>query len=304
MFTTKILWHLSKLIMNKPEEIVVPTKINNTYMVPDLQLEILSMSDIDQYSLYIRVCLIATCTLDVEGNPKSFIFKNSRSVTKEVLSTTKGFQKTYYDMEIYLVNNVKYIPFNKQYFVLDIQQVVNNEDGFNFSVTMPEEIERKFEDYSTEVFPNGCKRTWEYMFCKPIESILKYMVVPYLLTIMQQLTHTVKARGGKGDWIGICATFMLGDIALFFTIPTTSKLTGLERCLFLNFFCKFFIAMFAFYDCDVTIAPSPKVHHLVDVFVTLLVTMIVIGYYFSLAIKSRFRIDNNGGWKKGIIQKV
>jgi len=292
--------------MNKPGEIVTPTKkFTNTYMVPDLQLEILSMSEIEQYSLYIRVCLIATSTLDVEGNPRNFIFKNATSVTKEVLSTTKGFQKTYYDMEIYLVNNVKYIPFNKQYFVLDIQEVENvNEDGFNFSVTMPEEMDRKFEDCSTEVFPNGCKRTWEYMFCKPIESILKYMVVPYLLTIMQQLTHTVKARGGKGDWIGICATFMLGDIALFFTIPTTSKLTGLERCLFLNFFFKFFIAMFAFYDFDVKIAPSPKVHHLVDVFVTLLVTVIVIGYYFSLAIKSRFRIDNNGGWKKGIIQKV
>ena len=223
------------------------------------------------------------------------------STTKEVLSTSDGIQKTRYDMEIYLVNNVKYIPFNKQYFVLEIASVEEDDDhghGVYFEVTMPEEMESKFHDCSIEFGENGCKRMWEYTHRKPVESILKYMVVPYLMSIMQQLTHTVKGGGGKGDWVGICATFMLGDIALFFTIPPTNKLTGLERCLFLNFFVKVFISMFAFYDFDVKVAPNKKFHPLVDIFVSLLITLVVLLYYVSLATRARIRSDNNGGWKK------
>jgi len=252
------------------------------------------MGEIQQYDSTTRICLLMTCPQeDVEGKPFSYIFKNSRSVTKEVIEDSNGVQTIHYDMEIYIVNNTKYIPFNRKYVVLDL---IHGDLGgdVDFSVEFQPDLQKSFKEGIVTYYKNECRCEWEYVKGTSKESVLKYMIVPYALTMMQQLTHTVKRNDGYGDWIGICATFMLGDIALFFTIPTTNKLTCLEKSLFLNFFLKFWVAMFAFYDFDNSItmwfvhsmADQKKYHKLVDVFTTVVITILVFGYCSLLRIKA------------------
>lgn len=290
------------------------------------------MSDIGQYDKTVHVSLIVTCPHDVEGNKKSIIFKNSKSTAEKVLHDKNGVQKVKYDMEMYLINNVKYVPFNQQYFVLDI--VDEEGDKVNFEVTMPEEIKNKFELKSK----SAEKHTWLYIGGRPIESVLKYMVFPYFLTIMLQLVHRVKYEG-RGEWIGICATLILGDIALFFTLPSTNKFTFLERCLFLNLFIKVIISLLIYFGNDLYFndeeyehwyeeenkiiiinsdssgssgsysvlddGSHPKWDRLdpTDGIVWGVVTFVVWGYCIYFYFMSKRMLDNNGHWKKGIINK-
>lgn len=314
-------------------------------MVSYGKLEILSMSDIGQYDNIVNVSLIVTCPHDVEGNTKSIIFKNSKSTAEKVLHDKNGVQKVKYDMEMYLINNVKYVPFNNQYFVLDI--VDEEGDRVNFEVTMSEEIKNRFELKSK----SAEKHTWLYIGCIRIESVLKYMVLPYCLTILLQLVHRVRYEG-RGEWIGICATLILGDIALFFTLPSTNKFTFLERSLFLNLFFKLIISLLNYFvnrlyfnyeeyeeryeqenetknqitnynynyygscssndysnssssyneiwDWDIkkydSLDPT-------DGIIWFFVTFVLFGYCIYFYYMSKRMLDNNGDWKKGIIDK-
>jgi len=266
-----------------------------------IHLEILSVGEVQQYDVVVRVCLVMKCPVDVEGAPQTFIFKNARSIIKEMLVSEPGSQCIHYDMELYLVNNTKYIPFNRQYLEIIICHPPVLE-GVDLTANLPYGMDELFTGLQVQTGEEVCSCVWECTKVTPTEPVLKYMVVPYLLTIMQQLTHTVKGSNGikggdgKGDWIGICATFMLGDIVLFFTIPTTNKMTCLERSLFLNFFLKFIIAMFAFYDWDVDLAhwfsTDNTYHKMVDYLNTGVVTIIVLYYCTWLWMKARSRRDN------------
>lgn len=281
--------------------VLVKTISRSISEMSSIHLEILSVGDVQKYDLVARVCLVMTCPLDVEGEAQAFMFKNSRSVVKEILPSGPGTQCVHYDMELYLVNNTEYIPFNRQYLEIVVCHPFF-EGGVKLTTSLPYGMRDVLTGFEIETSDTISSCVWEYINVSPVEHILKYMLVPYLLTIMQQLTHTVKGENGikggdgKGDWVGICATFMLSDIALFFTIPTTIKMTCLERSLFLNFFLKFIIAMFAFYDFDVDVAhmfsSNDNFHHVVDWFNTGVITISVVSYCTWLWLKSRYREDN------------
>ena len=261
----------------------------------NIDLEIIHVSEIEEHFITVQISMIMTCSTDIKILP---FFKNSIHTTITQIYDEDGIKKLHYDMELYLHNRTEFIPFNRQYFYLDIIVLDKKKEyKINFSVNLDYSLYDRFLRCKYILTDDGFIYEWKcnkYRSYK--ESIFKYMLIPYSLTILQQLTHSIKKDGGKGDLIGVASTFMLGDIALFFTLPPTPKLTGIEKCLFLNLFLKLYVAIVAFYDFDNKIA-SPNGSHSadVDIYNSLIITIIVFGYYTWLSY-SCFKIytENHG----------
>lgn len=259
-----------------------------------IDLNIVNISEIQEHDLSVSTSIIMTCPSDIKILP---FFKNSIHTNIYEIYDIDGIKKIHFDMEVYLHNKTEFIPFNRQYFYLDMVVLDKSEYKINFSVNLDYSLYDRFLRHEHILTEDGFIYEWKcnkYNSYK--ESVVKYMIIPYSLTILQQLTHSIK-KSGKGDLIAVASTFMLGDIALFFTLPATARLTGIEKALFLNLFFKFYVSIIAFYDFDNKISSTnAKSHILVDIVNSIIITLFIIGYYIWLCY-SCFRKENNNHGK-------
>ena len=261
--------------------------------IQNIDLNIINISEIEEHSLTVNTSIFMTYPSDIKILP---FFKNSIHTNITEICDINGIKKVHYDMEVYLYNRAEFIPFNRQYFYLDIV-LLDKSENINFSVNLDYSLYDRFLRYKYILTEDGFIYEWKCNKYKSYkESIIKYMLIPYSLTILQQLTHSIK-KNGKGDLIAVASTFMLGDIALFFTLPETARLTGIEKSLFLNLFFKFYVSIVAFYDFDNKISSEDgKLHPLVDLVNSIIITIFIIGFYIWLCYTS-FRKDNKNHGK-------
>lgn len=282
-------WSSTKQYKYKYKDYEASKKVYN------ITLDILTISEITEHDLTAKASVIMTYANDIKFPP---VFKNAINTVTRQLHASNGMQKIHYDMELYIHNQIQFIPFNRQYFFLDILMLDKSDEyEFKFSVNLDYSLYDRFLKYKVLVTDDGFIYEWKcnkYQSYK--ESVLKYMVIPYSLTILQQLTHSIK-KSGKGDLIAVSSTFMLGDIALFFTLPQTSRLTGLEKSLLINLFFKFYVAIVAFYDFDNKISSTDsRLHFFIDVINSLIISFFIIGYYIWIALTSLFgKFNSNHG---------
>ena len=119
------------------------------------------------------------------------------------------------------------------------------------------------------------------------------MCIPYLTTILLQLSHTIKNDdvSGYGTWIGISSTFLLTDIALFFTVPETNRFTSVEKSLVLNMVLKILITIFAFYNLDVILGENTIGHHQIDAVICIISSFVIIFFSYYMSTPQLLRIS-------------
>ena len=269
----------------------------------DLVIDILEIGEIYEHTTFVDVSMIITYNKKY-CNDNPFIILNSLKTETEVLYDDGVTVSTRNTVNLRVLNETKFIPFNSRYFFLNIRYT---QPG-NILIRLPENLIDSSKKYLEHVGENQFVALFENGRKNSVESIFKYMVIPYVLTILQQLVHRIKKDGegedgtdnygrnglaGKGTWISVAATLMLMDVALFFTFPETNAFTGAEMSLMLNFFLKLFGAIFAFYDYDVEISKLfggfhgnltseqadevVEIHKKVDIAQPFLITLVCIG---------------------------
>ena len=232
----------------------------------DLNIDILEVGEIYEHTNFIEVSMIVTYNKEYcASNP--FIILNALKIESDTIYDDGVIVSMRNTSTLRIVNKTKHIPFNRRYFLLNIQYSQPENIIITFSPELAGKCNKK--QYLTRFDDDHFVALLEYGRKNSIESIFKYLLIPYVLTILQQLVHRIKKDGegeegtdengtnsyaGKGTWIGVAATFMLMDVALFFTFPQTNAVTGAEMCLMLNFFLKLFGTVFAFYDYDVKVS--------------------------------------------------
>ena len=247
-----------------------------------LKVELLNVGNVFQNTTEVDVSFLMTY-FKKEGGSDDFdidrvFIKNSMGMSDmKLVHDDKKYVSVFGNVTLNMINNLKHIPFNRQFIFLEIETTCKN-------VVVESRRIIKLNDYNMKKTIGGNTHmfVWEYNVGLT-ESLLKYMVIPYLLTLVLQLSHTIKAEdeeGGHGTWISVGSTFMLTDVALFFTVPQTNKLTYIDKSLFLSLLMKIFITMFAFYDFDVKISNKLEnfSHHDVDAVLFGLMTMIILIY--------------------------
>ena len=284
----------------------------------DLIIDILEIGEIYEHTTFVDVSMLITYNKKYcKDNP--FIILNALKIETEVFYDDGVTVSTRNTINLRILNETKLIPFNSRYLFLNVKY---NHPG-NISIRLPENLVGSGKEYLEHVGENQFVALLEHGRKNSVESIFKYMIIPYVLTILQQLVHRIKKDGegedgtdihgrnghaGKGTWISVAATLMLMDVALFFTFPETNAFTGAEMSLMLNFFLKLFGAIFAFYDYDVGISKLfggfsgdndltkaeeeevGKIHHIVDIIQPFLITLVCLGFTAFLYRRARSSI--------------
>ncbi len=266
-------------------------------MYNNLKVEVINVGSVFQHSTEVDISFLMTY-YKKEGVCDDFdinmvFFKNSMAMSdmKVVHDDVKSVS-VFFNATLTMINNLKDMPFNRQFLFFDIHTTCKN-------VTVDTKRISNLNDFKMKKTIVGDTHTfiWKYKVERSLESVLKYMVIPYILTLVLQLTHAIKAEdeeGGRGTWVSVGSTFMLTDVALFFTVPQTNKLTCIEKCLFLSLLMKVFVTLFAFYNFDEEIASKINnfTHHDVDAVVFSILTIFMFLYTFYLYHQSRCGVNN------------
>lgn len=262
-----------------------------------LKVEIINVGSVFKHSTEVDVSILMTYykkKVEYDDFDMGMVFiKNSMGMSDmKLVHDNEKYKSFFFNVSLTMINNLKDMPFNRQFLFLEIETTCKN-------VIIESKRIVNLNDFNMKKTVEGNTYTfmWKYKMEHSLESILKYMVIPYLLTLVLQLTHTVKAEdpeGGHGTWVSIGSTFMLTDVALFFTVPQTNKLTGIEKSLFMSLMMKIFITMFAFYDFDVKI--SNRIdnfsHHSVDAVIFVLMTIFMCAYTGYIYYQSMCGVNN------------
>jgi len=250
-----------------------------------LHIEILSIGDFLQHYSEIDVSFIATSYKNNEIlNFNPFFVKNALEMDIKTISENPCKLIEFYKCKICVLNNIVHLPFNSRFIILEIYS--------EYPVSVDSSRIRKIDDLECKKYSRDNLHVflWKYGKKGSIEPVFKYMLIPYLLTILLQLTHRIKGEdndiGNMGNWISVSSTFLLTDVALFFTVPTTNVITGIEKSLFLSFFLKSFITLFAFYNLDIILGSHTCGHHLFDILMFILISIVFFGYSYYLFRKS------------------
>ena len=284
----------------------------------DVIIDIIEIGEIYEHSTFVDVSMIITYNKKY-CNENPFILLNALKIESEIFYDDGVTVSSRNTVNLRIINQTKLIPFNSRYFFLNIRYI---QPG-NISIRLPENMIDSRKKYIEHVGENQFVALLEHGRKTSVESIFKYMIIPYVLTILQQLVHRIKKDGegedgtdnygknglaGKGTWISVAATLMLMDVALFFTFPETNAFTGAEMSLMLNFFLKLFGAIFAFYDYDVGISKLfgglsgvetltteqnknvKDIHKTVDIIQPFLITLVCLGFTAFLYHRARSNI--------------
>lgn len=263
-----------------------------------LHIELLTIGSVFKKTVFVDVSMemIYLKKDGLEFDMNSIYFKNA--LTMEIKSICDDDEKTvcFCQATLKMINNIQDMPFNTQFFVLDIE--------CECEVAVCSSRIHEINDIRCDKYKLDGNHIFVWIYSKQIHnsSVLKYMFIPFFLTLTLQLTHVIKGDDDKtdlsdyldrhGTWVGISSTFLLTDVALFFTVPQSNKLTNSERSIFMNFFMKVFIAVFAFYDFDNKIGHGHRGHHIIDIVIAIILCIIMCFYCFYLYHKSIIGIDN------------
>jgi len=253
-----------------------------------LEIKFLVLGDVSKNTTFVDVSMeiLYHKQYNIEFNIDSFYIKNSLHTEVKLIEEYENTILFYCESRISIISNISDIPFNNQFLLLDLSHI-------DFDIIINEsripQINSNDFKHRENIF------VWKYGKQRNNSSILKYMFIPFFLTLLLQLTHSIKGNNDKseenfnsyidahGSWIGIAATFLLADVALFFTVPDSTRLTNIERFLFINFFMKIFVTMFAFYDWDNKIGDGideNNGHHDIDYCITAILLIIMTCYSY------------------------
>ena len=249
-----------------------------------LHIELLSFGDFLQHSSYIDVSFLVTTYKNTEMlNFDTFFIKNTLEIDVKNISESPCKLVEFYKCKLCVINNISSLPFNSRFILLEVYS--NNHVSVDSSrITQIDNNEcKKYSKDNLHVF------LWKYGKKGNVEQVFKYMLMPYLLTILLQLTHRIKGEydiANMGNWISVASSFLLTDVALFFTVPTTNVITCIERYLFLSFCLKIFITLFAFYDLDILLGAHIFNHFVLDIIMSILISVIFFVYCYFLFCRS------------------
>jgi len=249
-----------------------------------LHIELLSVGDFLQHYSFIDVSFIATTYKNNEMLKfDPFFIKNTLEMDVKNISESPCKLVEFYKCKINVINNISSLPFNSRLILLEVYS--DNHVNVNCSrITQINNNEcKKYSNNKLHVF------LWKYGKKGNVEQVFKYMLMPYLLTILLQLTHRIKGEydiANMGNWISVASSFLLTDVALFFTVPTTNVITCIEKYLFLSFGFKIFITLFAFYNLDILLGVHIFSHHVFDIVMSIIISVIFIVYSYFLFSKS------------------
>lgn len=240
--------------------IVLDKEENKEKQIILTSVNILSISEIDIDCSFVDCSFNFKCihNKNIENIENLFMIQNCIELYSSELICSKiignDIQKVWnYKGKFNMYNNTEKIPYNIGYFYITMKLksfFCHNINKFNI---VNDESHREIEIYKSDIIIpiNNCGEItyiWSYDLYSS-EHVMKYMIIPTILTIMMQLVHRTKTES-LADWIGIVSGFLLSDIALLFTIPETHSLILSEQVVYLNFYFKIALGMFAYYDAD------------------------------------------------------
>lgn len=263
----------------------------------DIGIEILSMGEIYNETKIIDCNFNITCTYDynnedIYDDKDLFIIENCiEEYSQELLCscvTENRITKIWnYKCRINIYNKTENIPYNHGYFYLKLKLKKSycNDNNNDFVIRDRTGNNNLFKSDAYYVISHNVDGQITYIWSWDLfnkEHVWKYMIIPTLLTIIQQLAHTVKIEG-HGGWIGILSGFLLSDIALLFTIPETNNLILSEQIVYINFGFKIVLGLFAFYDLDVYFGEEifPGLgHHNIDIIFVIITFITIVSWIF------------------------
>ena len=184
------------------------------------KINILSLSELNSETELIDCNFLLECVYDKDiSEDIDFMIENCIEIySKEEICNDIIDNKIKiiwnYKAKIKLLNDTKFIPYNNIYLIIILvlknnychdcsDLYIENEEAINNNLT------RFLNKQMNVIIPKDqCSITyiWTYSPCNT-EHIGKYMLIPTLLTIMQQLTHTTKTDS-KSGYVGIIATLL------------------------------------------------------------------------------------------------
>jgi len=244
-----------------------------------LHIELLSFGDFLQHYSSIDVSFLATTHKNIEVlNFDPFFIKNTLDMDIKNISESPCKLVQFYNCKLCIINNISSLPFNSRFILLEVYSD-NHVSVDSSRITQIDNNEcKKYSKDNLHVF------LWKYGKKGNVEQVFKYMLMPYLLTILLQLTHRIKGDNisNLGNWMSVASSFLLTDVALFFTVPTTNVITCIEKYLFLSFGFKIFITLFAFYNLDNLLGDHIFGHFVFDIMMSILISFLLIFYSYFL----------------------
>jgi len=274
-----------------------------------LHIELLTIGSVFKNTIFVDVSMnmVYLKKDGLEFDINSIYLKNSLKMEIKTICNDDEKIVCFCQTTLKMINNIQDMPFNTQFFLLDIE--------CECQVAVCSSRIHEINDSDCDKYNLGGNHIFMWKYSKQVHnsSVLKYMFLPFFLTLVLQLSHIIKGSGDKGNdeiedetkndklnnyldlhgtWVGVASTFLLTDVALFFTVPQSNKLTNIERSIFMNFFMKVFVAMFAFYDFDNKIGHGDIGHHIVDIVIAIILCIIMCCYCFYIYHKSIIGLDN------------
>jgi len=298
-------------MLHEEKEICIPmeelSQVENSALETiQTKIELLSIGGINIDSEFVDCNFTFEYTYnDYIEDPIDFMIENCI----EVYSSSEICSKQYdgkikkvwrYQAKIKIMNDTEHIPYNNIYLIINMILKNSYCDGANYIIISKESdainynytsklLKKTYIITPTEVC--SVAYIWIYNLSN-VEHMIKYMLIPTLLTLLLQLTHRIK-EASYGDFVGVAATLLLGDIALLFTIPETNTLIISEKLIYLNFMIKIALGTFAFYDWDVFFGKNYDNgigHYRIDVVMTTITIIIVVVYTLYTLFHSLKRI--------------
>ena len=299
-------------MLNEEKEICIPMEElsqteDSALETIQTKIELLSIGGINIDSEFVDCNFTFEYTYnDYIEDPIDFMIENCI----EVYSSSEICSKHYdgkikkvwrYQAKIKIMNDTEHIPYNNVYLIINMILKNSYCEGANYTVVRSRESDAINYNYTSKLLKKTyiitpdeiCSVAYIWIYnLSNVEHMIKYMLIPTLLTLLLQLTHRIKEES-YGDFVGVAATLLLGDIALLFTIPETNTLIISEKIIYLNFMLKMALGTFAFYDWDVYFGEkyySGIGHYRIDVIMTTITIIIILVYALYTLFHSLKRI--------------
>jgi hypothetical protein len=282
-----------EIILPEQEDIELDIELEDNDNNIQTKLKLLATNEIFSETMFIDCSFLLEYIYHKKYDDKdiNFIIENALEIYskdliyKKHINNNKIKKILSYRVKLKVLNSTRNIPFNYIYFIINLKLKQQYYDD-NTNLKILNISEKNITPYTGKLEQtiileniNNISYIWVYNSINT-EHIIKYILIPSILTIIEQLTHQIKTES-KGDWISIISTFILADIALIFTIPETNSFTISEKILYINFCTKIFIGVFAFYDMDITIGDDlfPEIgHHGIDTIIIIIIIFFILFY--------------------------
>jgi len=145
-----------------------------------LHIELLSFGDFLQHYSSIDVSFLATTYKNIEVlNFDPFFIKNTLDMDIKNISESPCKLVQFYNCKLCIINNISSLPFNSRFILLEVYSD-NHVSVDSSRITQIDNNEcKKYSKDNLHVF------LWKYGKKGNVEQVFKYMLMPYLLTILQ-----------------------------------------------------------------------------------------------------------------------